>query len=534
MADVRLHVVGEPTRSAITTPVSPSSAALVQTTPADQAAGMPTKVPHAVAVRARVAVSVLFLANSLSNVWLARLAEVQRDIQLSDVELGGCLATGAFGGLLGGPAAGWLIGKIGSGRTSMLFFMLMAAGMPVIGLARGPIELAAALLWLGATDSIMDAAQNAHGMRVQHAYGKSVLNSFHGFWSLGMVLGGLVGVVSASNGLPLVWMLVVVAAVCAAAVLLTYCWLLPGPDPESHLEHDDLDEQATALENGNDQGVARPSSERPSDQGASDGPVLVSAACGDVDVDQGNGNPSGVEHAQGDDHPNDVANAKRDETRTLTGHENVTNASPDLSASHKLQADSTSNPVDPPPACGIMRRGMVWGLSLFIMLAVIVELIPAQWSVIYLSSLGFDRKTEGIGYVVFQAAMTAGRFVGDFLIDKLTDVVWTRTAMGCTAVVMVVAVQWGQPIAYVVACAIAGFGTATLFPSCMRAAAHVPGVNPGVGVAMVSWLGRAGFIIAPLLVGAIGDSAGIGWGMALLPLCAALLFLLAGLLKPQK
>ena len=50
-----------------------------------------------------------------------------------------------------------------------------------------------ALLLAGALDAVVDVAQNAHGLRVQRAYGRSILNAFHGLWSVGAVTGGLPG-----------------------------------------------------------------------------------------------------------------------------------------------------------------------------------------------------------------------------------------------------------------------------------------------------------------------------------------------------
>src|SRR5699024_2734726 len=49
---------------------------------------------------------------------------------------------------------------------------------------------ALSLLMAGACDAITDVAQNAHGLRVQREYRRSIINSFHAVWSIGAVLGG--------------------------------------------------------------------------------------------------------------------------------------------------------------------------------------------------------------------------------------------------------------------------------------------------------------------------------------------------------
>jgi len=50
--------------------------------------------------RARIAVSVLFFTNALTlSAWLPRLAELQSDLSMSDIEVGAALAAGAAGGV---------------------------------------------------------------------------------------------------------------------------------------------------------------------------------------------------------------------------------------------------------------------------------------------------------------------------------------------------------------------------------------------------------------------------------------------------
>jgi len=103
--------------------------------------------------------------------------------------------------------------------------------------------------------------------------------------------------------------------------------------------------------------------------------------------------------------------------------------------------------------------------------------------------------------------------------------------MGISAVALGAALVQGSVAAYLVACLVVGFGVATLFPSAIHAAAHLPGVRPATGVAVVSWVSRAGFLVAPIVVGLVASSAGIGWGVGLAVLAAAGLVPLARVLR---
>jgi len=198
-------------------------------------------------VRARVAVTVLFIVNGLSlAAWFPRLAEVQSDIGISDAQLGVILACGAAGGLAIGPLAGFLVARWNSARVSVAALLLLAPVLPVVGLAPGGWVLALALFWIGAVDSVMDGAMNAHGLRVQSFYGRSIINGFHAYWSLGAVAGAVVGSASLAIGLSITWMLVGVSAASVIAVLVTARWLLPGSDPDAHLSDAQAATEATS------------------------------------------------------------------------------------------------------------------------------------------------------------------------------------------------------------------------------------------------------------------------------------------------
>jgi MFS family permease len=391
-------------------------------------------------IRARIAVSVLFVINGFAlSTWLPRLAELQFDLGLNDAQLGLVLAAGAAGGLLVGPLGGYLVAHSSSARVSVWCYLLIVPALPLIGLAPSGWLLGAVLLWLGALDAVMDGAMNAHGLRVQQRYGRSVINSFHGFWSLGTVAGAVVGTVSLAIGLSIAWMLAGVAAVSVVALALTARWLLPGRDPVSH----DADELARA-----------------------------------------------------------EATATADPGSVHTG------------------------------GYGRVLTRATALLGLFTLLAVIIEDIPARWSSIYLTDIGAPAALVGIGFTAFTIAMTVGRFAGDPLVNRFTELVVVRVSMVCSGIALAVALLVGTTWAYIGACVVIGLGVATLFPAAMHAATQIPGVRPAMGVATVGWLARGGFVLAPIAVGAVAERFGIAWGLTVPILAAALLVPLSAILRP--
>ena len=84
----------------------------------------------------------------------------------------------------------------------------------------------------GGADAVTDVAQNAHGLRVQRRYGRSIFNSFHALWSAGAILGGAMGAAAIALEIPRGIHLTVSAVVFTAVCVIAYRSLLPGSDAE--------------------------------------------------------------------------------------------------------------------------------------------------------------------------------------------------------------------------------------------------------------------------------------------------------------
>jgi hypothetical protein len=57
--------------------------------------------------------------------------------------------------------------------------------------------------------------------------------------------------------------------------------------------------------------------------------------------------------------------------------------------------------------------------------------------------------------------------------------------------------------------ALAGLGVATLIPAVYQAADELPGLPHGVGLAVINWLLRIGFLVSPPLIGALADATSL-------------------------
>ncbi|MCI2416466.1 MFS transporter [Saccharopolyspora sp. K220] len=190
-------------------------------------------------VAARLAVAALFLVNGASFASVVpRYPELKDALALSNAALGTALAAFPLGALLAGLLAGPILVRWRSAAVAVWCSVLLAADLVAIASAGQWWQLAGALFVAGALDAIVDVAMNAHGLRVQRRYGRSIVNSFHGLWSVGAIVGGLAGSLAAGAALPLPLHLGAAAVVLAAVAITTSWFLLPGHDStereESH------------------------------------------------------------------------------------------------------------------------------------------------------------------------------------------------------------------------------------------------------------------------------------------------------------
>lgn len=185
--------------------------------------------------RARAAVFALFLTNgALFANLIPRYPSIKDDLGLSNTAFGAAVAAFPLGALAAGVATAALLRRFGSARVAVYGTAMLSIAIAAISLAPSWALLIVAFGLAGALDAVADVAQNAQGLRVQRAYGRSILNSFHAAWSAGAVCGGLLGSAAAGLDVPLPLQLSISGSLLGLVALGARRFLLPGKDHADH------------------------------------------------------------------------------------------------------------------------------------------------------------------------------------------------------------------------------------------------------------------------------------------------------------
>ncbi|MEU6026054.1 MFS transporter [Streptomyces tauricus] len=407
--------------------------------------------------RARVAVAVLFFTNgALFANLLPRYPQIKADLGIGNAAYGLAVAAFPAGAIAAGLAAGVVIRRMGSARAAVAGTLLTGAGILVAGLADSVVLFAAALFLAGAMDAVTDVAQNAHGLRVQRRYGRSIINSFHAIWSIGAVAGGSMAAAAIALDLSRGQHLTISAVVFAVAACVALRFCLPGPETE---------------------------------------PEPAGDAVADPEADTGSATDSAAK------------------------------SGPDSRGQRQVRR----------PTPGRRTAYVLGALVLIATAGTLVEDAGSSWAALYLSgSLSASVTLAASGYIALVGAQFVGRIIGDRLVDRFGQRTVARTGGLIVVAGMGLALAVPTVPGTILGFAAAGFGVATLVPAAMHEADELPGLKPGSGLAIVSWLMRLGFLLSPPVVGLVADAASLRVGLLVVPFAGLLVLLLAGVLQPGR
>jgi MFS family permease len=176
----------------------------------------------------RIATSVFFFIAGLTfSTWASRIPAIQAELHLSDAGLGGVLFALPAGLMTSLPVSGWLVSRFGSRPMVIIGSVFYPLILLLLASSTSVLQLVLSLFSFGIMGNLINIAMNTQAVGVETLYGRSVMASFHGLWSLAGFTGAVTGAVFVSRDLSPMIHFTMVAVAAVILVLVSYKFTLP-------------------------------------------------------------------------------------------------------------------------------------------------------------------------------------------------------------------------------------------------------------------------------------------------------------------
>lgn len=142
----------------------------------------------------RFAVSVFFFCQGICFAsWASRIPDIKTSLHLSEAALGSILLALPVGQILTMFFSGRAVTRFGSKTVLRIAAACYAVALTNIGLATKPWHLALCLFFFGVCGNMCNISVNTQGINAENLYGRTIMSSFHGVWSVSGFTGALIG-----------------------------------------------------------------------------------------------------------------------------------------------------------------------------------------------------------------------------------------------------------------------------------------------------------------------------------------------------
>jgi predicted MFS family arabinose efflux permease len=151
---------------------------------------------------ARRATAVVFAVHGcVTGSFAARIPWIASHVGVGVGRLGLALLMPGISAMLAMPFSGRLAHRYALRPLVTATIVAWCASLVLPALPTSFAFLCVVLLVVGATAGLADMAMNAEGVLVERAFHRSVMSSFHGFWSVGVLAGSAVSALSSHAGI---------------------------------------------------------------------------------------------------------------------------------------------------------------------------------------------------------------------------------------------------------------------------------------------------------------------------------------------
>ncbi len=177
----------------------------------------------------RIAVGVFFFVAGLTfSSWASRIPDIKNALHLNDAVLGAVLFALPVGQLVSLPLSGWLISRFGSRQLIIGAALLYPLTLILLALTTTAFQLICGLFFFGLWANLVNIAMNTQAVGVEKLYGRSIMASFHGLWSLAGFSGAAIGSLFVTAGISPLIHFSIIFVLSSILALAAYKYTLPN------------------------------------------------------------------------------------------------------------------------------------------------------------------------------------------------------------------------------------------------------------------------------------------------------------------
>ena len=169
---------------------------------------------------------VFFIIGCIPAVWAPLIPLAKARLGLDDGMLGLLLLCIGAGSIATMPLTGALASRVGCRLVVVMSALILFCTLPLLATIASVPWLVVALIFFGASLGSIDVAINIQAIAVEHQSGRAMMSGFHGFFSVGGVVGALSATALLSARVAPIWATVAVVLVLFLALLGVIAHLL--------------------------------------------------------------------------------------------------------------------------------------------------------------------------------------------------------------------------------------------------------------------------------------------------------------------
>ena len=161
-----------------------------------------------------------FFSGIITSTWSSRIPDIQKQLDLSNAELGAVLFSISAGLVFALPISSWLVAKYSSAKMMTVSTTIFSVIIALLAIAPTVFLLVILLFFFGAVRNLVSMSANTNTIEVQTLHKKPIIATFHGVWSMACFVGIAIGALMISKGISPFWHFLGIGLVMLLGILV--------------------------------------------------------------------------------------------------------------------------------------------------------------------------------------------------------------------------------------------------------------------------------------------------------------------------